>query len=66
MATSFFNNEKVSEWLLDISKYVTTGVVITSLMGVIDKQWLLYTFSVAVILGTLFFSMWFSNRHKNK
>jgi hypothetical protein len=64
MATSFFNSEKISEWFLDISKYVATGVLITSLLGGITSQWLIYGVSLLVIFSTLLLSMWFSNRTK--
>ena len=46
--------EKLGNYLIDISKYVLTGIVIASLFkDVEDKRFLIYTLGLLVAIATL-------------
>ena len=45
------------KWLMDIAKYITTAVIISSIFGGIESQWMIYLGSVAATLLTLIFGL---------
>lgn len=57
--------EKLGNYLIDISKYVLTGIVIASLFkDVEDKRFLIYTLGLLVAMATLIASLILSNKKK--
>jgi len=46
--------EELAKWLMDIGKYIATAVLISSLLGDMKSQWMVYTFGVISVLGCLF------------
>ena len=54
--------EKLGNYLIDISKYVLTGIVIASLFkDVEDKRFLIYTLGLLVAMATLIAGLILSN-----
>lgn len=59
--------EKVGDYLIDISKYVVTGVVITSLVDDFEGQgWIIYVLGIMVAVAALAFGLMFINRNERK
>ena len=57
--------EKLGNYLIDISKYVLTGIVIASLFkDVEDKRFLIYTLALLVAIATLIAGLILSNKKK--
>ena len=57
--------EKLGNYLIDISKYVLTGIVIASLFkDVEDKRFLIYTLGLLVAIATLIACLILSNKKK--
>lgn len=50
-------NEKISEWLLDISKYITTAVVVASFFDTINNVAVVFSVgmlaAVAALIGSI-------------
>ena len=50
-------NEKISEWLLDISKYITTAVVVASFFDAINNVAVVFSVgmlaAVAALIGSI-------------
>lgn len=38
---------------MDIAKYITTAVILTSIFGDIEEQWIIYVSGAAAIITTL-------------
>ena len=34
--------KEFGKWLMDIAKYITTAVILTSIFGEIDQKWVIY------------------------
>lgn len=50
--------KELGKWLMDISKYITTAVILTSIFGDVQEKWVIYVGgSIAVIL-TLVSGLW--------
>ena len=46
--------KELGKWLMDIAKYITTAVVLTSIFGEVEQQCIIYagvTLAVALSLG---------------
>lgn len=41
------------KWLMDIAKYIATAVVLSSIFGGIERQWLLVALGATVVVITL-------------
>ena len=46
-------NEKISEWLLDISKYITTAVVVASFFDAINNVAVVFSVGMLAALAAL-------------
>ena len=58
--------DKLGDYLLDVSKYVLTGVVITSLFNNIKEQILIYSLGIMISLSSLFVGLVLTNKKKGK
>ena len=43
----------MGKWLMDIAKYITTAVILTSIFGDVDQKWIIYSVGTVSILVTL-------------
>ncbi len=58
---------KLGDWSLDVAKYVITGVIITSFLGLLgENTWLLYLVSIVCFVFFLFLGIWLINKDKEK
>ena len=58
--------EKLANYLIDVSKYVFTGVVITSLFNDVTDRTLLYFLGMIIVLVTLMLGLRLTNKRKEK
>ncbi len=58
--------EKLSNYLIDVSKYVLTGVVITSLFNDVTNKTTIYLVGLGVVSLTLWTGILLTNRIKVK
>lgn len=45
--------KEMGKWLLDIAKYITTAVILTSIFSDLERRWMLYVFGVLAAATTL-------------
>ena len=45
--------KELGKWLMDIAKYITTAVILTSIFGDIEERWLVYTGGTITIIVVL-------------
>ena len=58
--------EKFADYLIDVSKYVLTGVVITSLFNDVTDKTIIYLVGLAVVCSTLLLGLRLTNKRKDK
>lgn len=49
----YVKRKEFGKWLMDIAKYITTAVILTSIFGDIEEQWIIYVSGAAAIITTL-------------
>ncbi|MDR0572651.1 MAG: hypothetical protein LBG96_01230 [Tannerella sp.] len=57
--------KEFAKWLLDIAKYVTTAVILSSIIGKIEGWWM-YLFSASVVLTCLFWGLYLIHKKEKK
>ena len=57
---------KIGEWLLDVSKYVCTAVLISSVFKDLETKWALYLAGFACVSITFILGLFMYNRNINK
>lgn len=45
--------KELGKWLMDIAKYITTAVVLTSIFGDVEQKWIIYFGGVLAVACTL-------------
>ena len=58
--------EKLANYLIDVSKYVLTGVVITSLFNDVTDKTTIYLVGLGVVCATLMLGLRLTNKRKDK
>ena len=58
--------KEFGKWLMDIAKYITTAVILTSIFGEIDQKWIIYVGGIISILLTLRIGLWLVRDKKEK
>ena len=58
--------EKFADYLIDVSKYVLTGVVITSLFNDVTDKTTIYLIGLAAVCSTLILGLLLTNKRKDK
>ncbi len=58
--------EEFGKWLMDIAKYITTAVVLTSIFGEFEQKWIVYVFGVISIAFTLGWGLYLIRDKKKK
>ena len=56
--------EKFADFLIDVAKYVFTGVVITSLFNDVSDKTILYLLGMLIVLVTLLLGLSLTNKGK--
>ena len=58
--------EKFANFLIDVAKYVFTGVIITSLFNDVSDKTILYVVGMGVVFVTLLLGLSLTNKRKDK
>ena len=58
--------EKFANFLIDVAKYVFTGVVITSLFNDVTDKTMLYVVGMGIVLIALWMGLILTNKRKDK
>ena len=48
----------MGKWLMDIAKYITTAVVLTSIFGDMQEKWIIYVSGLLAVVITLLSGLW--------
>ena len=57
--------DKLSTYFLDVSKYILTGVVISSFFNEFENRWLLYLLGILAAAGIFVLGIYFSKKKDN-
>ena len=60
------NQEELGKWVLDVSKYILTAVLISVLMGKVNSLLWLIVIATATVLATLVFGLYLTGVKPNK
>ena len=58
--------EKLADFLVDVAKYVFTGVIITSLFNDVSDKTVLYLLGMGVVFVTLLLGLSLTSKRKDK
>ena len=58
--------EKFADFLIDVAKYVFTGVIITSLFNDVTDKTLLYAVGMGIVVFSLWGGLLLTNKRKDK
>ena len=50
--------KELGKWLMDIAKYITTAVVLTSIFGDMQEKWIIYVSGLLAVVITLLSGLW--------
>ena len=50
--------KELGKWLMDIAKYITTAVVLSSIFGDVQEKWVIYVGGSLSIVVTLLAGLW--------
>jgi E3 ubiquitin-protein ligase DOA10 len=45
--------KEFGKWLMDIAKYITTAIILTSVFGDVSQKWVIYIGGVFAVIVTL-------------
>ena len=45
--------KEFGKWLMDIAKYITTAVILTSIFGEVEQKWIIYFGGILAVAFTL-------------
>lgn len=58
--------EKLADFLIDVAKYVFTGVIITSLFNDVSDKTVLYVVGVLIVIVALWIGLLLTSKRKDK
>ena len=58
--------KEFGKWLMDIAKYITTAVILTSIFSEIEQEWIIYVGGIVSISITLGVGLWLVRDKKRK
>ena len=58
--------KELGKWLMDIAKYLTTAVLLSSMFANIEKLWIIYVFALSGIVSTLAVGLWLVRDNNRK
>ena len=58
--------KELGKWLMYITKYITTAVILTSIFGEIEQKWIIYVGGTVSILLTLGIGLWLVRDKKGR
>lgn len=64
MITFAIMRKEIGKWLMDIAKYVTTAVLLSSLLGEFPNKWGMYVAGSITVVISLAFGLYFIKERK--
>lgn len=58
--------KELGKWLMDIAKYITTAVILTSIFGDIEERWIIYAGGSISIIITLGWGLYLTKEQPEK
>ena len=58
--------KELGKWPMDIAKYITTAVVLSSIFGDVQEKWVIYIGGSLAIVVTLLAGLWLVREEKKK
>lgn len=58
--------KEFGKWLMDIAKYITTAVILTSIFGEVEQKWIIYLGGLISVVITLSSGLWLVREKKEK
>lgn len=58
--------KEFGKWLMDIAKYITTAVILSSMFGSIEDAWVMYTLGTLAVAVSLLGGLWLQRKPKQK
>ena len=58
--------KELGKWLMDISKYVATAFLISSILGDIKSKWILYVIGSVTVFITMTVGLWLIVKDKKE
>ena len=58
--------KEFGKWLMDIAKYITTAVILTSIFGDIEERWIVYAGGIATTGVTLLWGLYLTKERPVK
>lgn len=58
--------KEFGKWLMDIAKYITTAVILSSMFGSIEDAWIMYTLGTLAVAASLLGGLWLQRKPKQK
>lgn len=58
--------KELGKWLMDIAKYITTAVVLSSIFGDVQEKWVIYIGGSLAVVVTLLAGLWLVREEKKK
>ena len=56
--------KEFGKWLMDIAKYITTAVILSSMFGSIEEAWIMYVLGLLSAAASLIGGMWLLKGNK--
>jgi hypothetical protein len=56
--------KELGKWLMDIAKYITTAVILTSIFGDVEQKWIIYLGGSLTVIVTLLAGLWLVQEKK--
>ena len=50
--------KELGKWLMDIAKYITTAVILTSIFCEVENKWIIYIGGLLSVIITLSAGLW--------
>jgi hypothetical protein len=58
--------KELGKWLMDIAKYITTAVILTSIFGDVAQKWIIYTVGAITVVLTLSIGLYLVKDNKKE
>ncbi len=58
--------KEFGKWLMDIAKYITTAVILTSIFGEVEQKWIIYLGGILAVAFTLGWGLYLDRDKKKK
>lgn len=58
--------KEFGKWLMDIAKYITTAVILSTVFGDITESWIVYVLGALTVIVSLCVGLWLVREPKQK